>query len=159
MPTTSFLINKINISEIGYQCYCLNKDDSLLYILLPSGTLVVFDVATELLSLSILTSYTGVTSCFYDSTVSSIVYVREKSSLGVSDIIYYKLTVTVSSVGKVAASLQGLELKTFTIPALYFYINPTRQYVTMTSATEVFVYKIDNTCPDGFYLDSATLIC
>jgi hypothetical protein len=50
----------IPLLESGYQCYCLNSNDTVLYLLQNSGFLLSIDISTLTVVAQISTSYAGV---------------------------------------------------------------------------------------------------
>ena len=85
----------ISLPETGYQCACLNSDDSIIYVLLPSGALKSYDTANNNLLESIATVYTGVTNCFYDNSSYAIAFVTRNyptMNTGSTSIAVYQLS-------------------------------------------------------------------
>lgn len=82
------------LSETGYQCSCLSLNGSLLFILLPSSTLQIFDTRAEIFLSSIFIGYSGITDCYSYGNGNGIVFVSETLSLinsGSTELIFYSL--------------------------------------------------------------------
>lgn len=65
----------VQLPETGYQCACLNTNDTTLYILQPSGMLIVVDLTTMLVVDQISTGYLVVSECYYDNSTYGVVFV------------------------------------------------------------------------------------
>jgi len=60
--------------EFGYQCFCLNSDSTLLYVLYPSKNLTIIDTLTFSIKSTKITSYTGISKCYYDNGTYGLVF-------------------------------------------------------------------------------------
>lgn len=58
----------LSLSETGYQCCCLSPNTTLLFILLNSGTLKIFDTAKRIFTQTIAVSITGINDCYFDDS-------------------------------------------------------------------------------------------
>lgn len=58
----------LSLPEIGYQCCCLSPNTTLLFVLLNSGTLKIFDTTTRTFTRTISVSIVGINDCYFDDT-------------------------------------------------------------------------------------------
>lgn len=62
------------LPETGYQCACLNTNDTILYVLQPSGMLTVVDLTIMQVIDKISTGYLAVSECYYDNSAYGVVF-------------------------------------------------------------------------------------
>lgn len=68
MTLNYMMSTQISLPEPGVQACCLSPNTTLLFILLPSGSLRVFNTATQAFTQTVSVGLTGMNDCFFDET-------------------------------------------------------------------------------------------
>jgi len=132
---------------VGFQCACLSTDGSTLYVLLPSGILVLLDTAKDIVVNQIPVLVLNMVDCFEETSTASLIFVDN---------------------GQAASSveLQRMDLITHTIQSSYqtgemFYSSSAgSSLISLAFGTIVSVYYKDlGICPDGEYYESQKQAC
>jgi hypothetical protein len=137
---------QVALSGTGYQCACFSADYTGLFLLDLGGTLYSYDIPSDTLVILATTSYGGLTDCYLDNPINSIVLVTSATS-SVSYIVYDLTTLAQTNTSSISGSGK-------------FIMDPNFRFYTLFN-NNITYFKIHpgTICSRGTVIDVASQVC